>query len=77
MSRPPGSSGNVSGDDRQRTDEDRRNVTRGGRRESDPNPTCPSCGLVVERPHGSDADCIAALRQEIASRKVNPTTGEG
>ena len=45
-------------------------MTRSGRRDSDPAPTCPSCGLATERPHGSDADCIEALRAEIAARKA-------
>jgi len=31
---------------------------------------CPSCGLTIERPHGGDADCIAALRDEIAQHKA-------
>ena len=48
------------------TEEDRRVATRGGRRETDPKPTCPSCGLPVKRPHGSDSDCIAMLKEEIA-----------
>ena len=54
----------------QRIEEDRRAQTRNGRREFDPDPTCPSCGLRIERPHGSDADCIAALRSEIAHYKT-------
>jgi hypothetical protein len=55
--------------DDQRTEEDRRAQTRSGRRHVDPRPTCPSCGLAIERPHGSDADCIAALQDEIAAHK--------
>lgn len=56
-------------DDRRIDPDDRRIVTRSGRRHSDPRPTCPSCGLRVDRPHGSDTDCIAALREQIAARK--------
>lgn len=41
---------------------DRRKVTRKGRRGSDPQPVCPSCGLPVARPHRSAKECIAALR---------------
>jgi len=42
---------------------DRRNVTRKGRRGSDPEPRCPSCGLLVpDRPHASKTACISALR---------------
>ena len=55
--------------DDQRTEEDRRAQTRCGRRQFDPQPTCPSCGLAIEHPHGSDADCIAALQDEIAAQK--------
>ena len=51
------------------TEEDRRVGTRDGRRETDPNPTCPSCGLPVKSPHGSDSDCIAALKEEIGMRR--------
>ena len=53
-----------------RTDTDRRSITRSGRRERDPMPVCPSCGLAVDRPHGSDADCIAALQDEVAARRA-------
>jgi hypothetical protein len=28
-------------------------------------PTCRSCGLRVDKPHAKDADCIAALREEV------------
>ena len=55
--------------DDQRTEEDRRAQTRSGRRQFDPQPTCPSCGLAIERPHGSDADCIAALQDVIAAHR--------
>ena len=60
--------GNDSLED-QRTEDNHHAATRDGRALSDPKPLCPSCGLVMERPHGSDADCIAALRDEIAVRK--------
>ena len=50
---------------------DRRHVTRSGRREGDPKPLCPFCGLAVKLPHGSDADCIAALKEEIAMHWVS------
>src|SRR6476620_10311014 len=46
-------------------DGDRRCISRGGRRDSDPKPRCPACGLVVERPHGSESECISALQNEI------------
>jgi hypothetical protein len=46
-------------------DGDRRCISRGGRRDSHPKPRCPACGLVVERPHGSDSECIAALQDEV------------
>jgi hypothetical protein len=42
---------------------DRRNLTRKGRRKSDPGPRCASCGLLTpDRSHTSEAQCIAALR---------------
>jgi hypothetical protein len=42
---------------------DRRKVTHKGRRGSDPEPRCASCGLLVpDKPHGRETDCIAALR---------------
>ena len=35
-------------------------------------PTCSSCGLRVDRLHAKDADCIAALRDEVERlRKVS------
>ncbi|CAN5872556.1 hypothetical protein BH24ACI4_BH24ACI4_22860 [soil metagenome] len=34
---------------------------------------CPFCGLGAPRPHGSDTECIAALRREIA--RVNIAIG--
>jgi len=52
------------------TEEDDRAATRSGPRETDPKPTCPSCGLPGKRPHSSDADCIAALKEEIAVRRA-------
>jgi len=58
-----------------RADEDRRVMSRSGRRESDPTPLCPSCGLPQRQPHGSDAECIAALREQI-ERQGAATDGE-
>ena len=51
---------------------DRRKITRTGRRRgSDPEPRCPSCGLLVpDRPHGSETACIAALRA-VLERLIN------
>ena len=50
----------------QLADVERRRITRAGRRDGDPVPTCPSCGLpVAANAHGSDADCVAALRVEL------------
>ena len=48
---------------------DRRSAPRSGRRGTDPVPTCPSCGLPIQYPHGSDADCIVALRLAIGLRQ--------
>jgi hypothetical protein len=48
---------------------DRRSRPRSGRRGTDPVPTCLSCGLPIQYPHGSDADCIAALRLAIGLRR--------
>jgi hypothetical protein len=46
---------------------DRRRVTRSGRREADPTPCCPACGLpTVGGPHTSNAACTDALGAEIA-----------
>ena len=45
---------------------DRRRSTRNGRRASDPSLRCTHCGLVVhQQPHGSDAECVMALRAEV------------
>ena len=45
---------------------DRRAISRNGRRGSDPSPLCSYCGLtLVGGPHGSDQDCVAALRSEV------------
>jgi len=45
---------------------DRRRSARSGRRDGDPSPECSYCGLPVgNRPHGSDEDCVAALRVEV------------
>jgi hypothetical protein len=45
---------------------DRRRLTRQGRRGSDPQPRCPSCGLLAAGgPHASKTACIKALRAEI------------
>jgi hypothetical protein len=46
--------------------DDRRRITRTGRRSTDPKPHCASCGMRLGDggPHGSDAECIAALRSE-------------
>jgi hypothetical protein len=41
---------------------DRRQATRRGRRGSDPKRRCPSCGLLVDTPHGLEAACVKALR---------------
>ena len=50
---------------------DRRTVTRSGRRDADPRPRCPACGLLVgRRPHSNEGECIAALR-EILERLIN------
>jgi len=52
---------------------ERRRITRAGRRNGDPVPICPSCGLpVAADPHGSDADCVAALRRELSRVRVRP-----
>ena len=48
----------------ERADE-RRKITRAGRRDTDPVPICPSCGLPAANRHGSDAECVAALRLEV------------
>ena len=56
----------------ERADE-RRKITRAGRRDTDPVPICPSCGLPVPgNPHGSDADCVAALRRELSRIRSRP-----
>lgn len=44
---------------------ERRKMTRAGRRDNDPVPICPSCGLPAANRHGSDAECVAALRLEV------------
>jgi len=50
---------------------ERRKITRTGRRGSDPEPRCPSCGLLVpDRPHGTETACIAALRA-VLERLIN------
>lgn len=32
---------------------------------ADAHKSCRSCGLRVDTPHANDADCIAALREEL------------
>ena len=45
---------------------DRRLATRGGRRADDPQPRCPSCGLLVpDAPHATETACVKALRAEL------------
>lgn len=44
---------------------DRRRTTRQGRRASDPQPRCPSCGLLVPTPHETATACVKALRAEL------------
>ena len=63
-----------SGRDRiERTEVDRRKMTRAGRRHVDPVPICPSCGLpVAATGHGSDAECVAALRRELTRIRARP-----
>ena len=57
----------------QRAHVERRKITRAGRRDGDPVPTCPSCGLpVAANPHGSDAECVAALRRELIQIRARP-----
>ena len=57
----------------QRAYVERRKISRAGRRDGDPVPICPSCGLpVAADPHGSDADCVAALRRELARIRARP-----
>ena len=57
----------------ERAEVDRRKITRAGRRDVDPVPTCPSCGLpVAADPHGSDAECVAALRRELTRIQARP-----
>jgi hypothetical protein len=34
-------------------------------------PVCPFCGLSITLPHGSDAECVRALREQIDARKRN------
>jgi hypothetical protein len=52
---------------------ERRRITRAGRRDGDPVPTCPSCGLpVAVDPHGSDAECVAALCRELSRIRARP-----
>jgi hypothetical protein len=52
-------------------------VTRAGRRESDPQPTCPSCHLDLEpgAAHGTVTECIAVLRQVVS--KLRGDDGKG
>ena len=46
---------------------DRRAISRSGRRDNDPSPQCSYCGLtLVGGLHGSDQDCLAALRSEVS-----------
>jgi hypothetical protein len=53
-------------DERRSPRVDRRRSARSGRRDNDPSPECSHCGLPVgNRPHGSDEDCVAALRVEV------------
>ena len=48
-----------------RVQSDRRVMPRDGRRDDDPVPTCPACGLPLRgRPHGSEAACAAAMVRE-------------
>ena len=57
----------------ERAHDERRKITRAGRRDVDPVPTCPSCGLpVAANPHGSDAECVAALRRELTRIRARP-----
>ena len=57
----------------QRAYVERRRITRAGRRDGDPAPTCPSCGLpIAANPHGSDAECVAALRRELSRIRARP-----
>jgi hypothetical protein len=53
----------MSTHERERIEADR--LARAERRCADPRPTCASCGLPITQPHGSDADCVRALRAEI------------
>ena len=51
---------------RRTTEGDRRQVSRSGRRQTDPVPQCASCGLGMwDGLHASDADCVVALRTEL------------
>ena len=45
---------------------ERRKIPRAGRRDTDPVPICPSCGLPGANRHGSDPECVAALRLEVS-----------
>ena len=57
----------------ERAEVDRRKISRAGRRDADPVPICPSCGLyVAANPHGSDAECVAALRRELSRIRTRP-----
>lgn len=50
--------------DKRESNAERRAVTRTGRRQTDPVPRCPSCGLpVVTGPHASDSACKLALQE--------------
>ena len=63
--------------DKRESNADRRAVTRSGRRQTDPVPRCPSCGLpVVTGAHGSDRACNAALRGEIDSLRKGLDRGK-
>jgi len=63
--------------DKRESNAERRAVTRSGRRQPDPVPRCPSCGLpVVTAAHGSDRACNAALRGEIDSLRKGLDRGK-
>ena len=64
--------------DKRESNAERRGVTRSGRRQTDPVPRCPSCGLpLVTAAHGSDTACNAALRGEIDSLRKGLDRGKG
>jgi tetratricopeptide (TPR) repeat protein len=68
-SQPPGIGGGAAGDRRAGTD-DRRRVTRNGRRAADPFPACPSCGARLPRDAAACPTCAPPADARLIHREL-------